>query len=185
MKLLMYFLSEMISQRDGHKRLVDYGYHDPLTGVGNRRAVREFEKDKLDTSRSYGIVMCDINGLKAVNDNGGHDAGDELIKTVASCLVEVFGRENVYRMGGDEFAVYAYVDSRQELEKQIEKVKSITDKKHAYVAIGYSYAEGGDPDYNARRTEADNNMYDEKRKFYSNANDRRKMDPRDGVIGPK
>ena len=107
-RLLMYFLSEMISQRDAKKRLMDYSYHDVLTGVGNRRAIGDFEKRKLNTSRSYGLIMCDINGLKAVNDSGGHAAGDELIKTVASCLTEVFGITNVYRMGGDEFAVYAY-----------------------------------------------------------------------------
>ena len=174
MRLLMYFLSSMIMQRDSHRRLVDYSYHDALTGVGNRRAIKEFENEELDTSRSYGIVICDINGLKAVNDNGGHAAGDELIKAVASCLSDAFGDENVYRMGGDEFAVYVYVDSRESFEKQIEKVRCAVKEKGIYVAIGYSYADGGDSDYNARRSEADNRMYDEKRRFYSNGNDRRR-----------
>ena len=173
-KLLMYFLSEMISQRDGHNRLVDYSYHDALTEVGNRRAIRDFEKEKLDTSRSYGFVMCDINGLKAVNDNGGHAAGDELIKTVASCLTSVFGSENVFRMGGDEFAVYVYEDTIQGLEEKIEKIRSLTSEKGAYVAMGYSFADGGGADYNAMRAEADKKMYDEKRRFYSAGNDRRR-----------
>ncbi len=56
-RLLMYFLSEMISQRDGHRRLLEYSYHDALTGVGNRRAIKKFEQEELDTSRSYGFVM--------------------------------------------------------------------------------------------------------------------------------
>ncbi len=174
MRLLMYFLSEMISQRDGHRLLVDYSYHDALTGVGNRRAIREFEKEELDTSRSYGFIMCDINGLKAVNDTRGHAAGDELIKTVASCLVEVFGFENVYRMGGDEFAIYSCEDSRQEFERQIDKVRTMVREKGAYVAIGYSFADGGDSDYNARRAEADKKMYNEKREFYRDGHDRRR-----------
>ena len=173
-RLLMYFLSEMISQRDGQKRLLEYSYHDVLTGVGNRRAIGEFEKRKLNTSRSYGLIMCDINGLKAVNDSGGHEAGDELIKTVASCLTEVFGSEKVYRMGGDEFAVYAYEDSQQAFEEKIETVRALVKEKGVHVAIGYSYADGGDTDYKARRTEADNRMYDEKRAFYSDGNDRRR-----------
>ncbi len=173
-KLLMYFLSEMISQRDGHRQLVDYSYHDALTGVGNRRAVKEFEKEKLDTSRPYGFVMCDINGLKSVNDIGGHAAGDKLIKTVASCLAAVFGYENVYRMGGDEFAVYAYDDNRADFEKRVDKVRSMLKEKGAFVSIGYSFADGGDPDHNARRAEADRNMYEEKREFYRDINDRRK-----------
>ena len=174
MRLLMYFLSSMIAQRDSHRRLVDYSYHDMLTGAGNRRAISRFEKEELDTSRSYGFVMCDINGLKAVNDNGGHAAGDELIRTVSACLTDVFGAENVYRMGGDEFAAYAYEDSREAFEEQIENVRSKIRDKGFHVAIGYSYADGGDPDYNARKKEADNRMYDEKRAFYSNGNDRRR-----------
>ena len=173
-RLLMYFLSEMISQRDGHKQLVNYSYHDALTGVGNRRAIREFEKEKLDTSRPYGLVVCDINGLKAVNDRGGHAAGDNLIKTVASCLAAVFGYENVYRMGGDEFAVYVYEDSRAGFETRVEKARSMMKEKGTQVAIGCSFADGGDPDYNARRTEADRKMYEEKREFYRDVNDRRK-----------
>ena len=177
MKLLMYFLSEMISQRDGHRQLVDYSYHDALTGVGNRRAIRKFEKEELDTSRSYGFVMCDINGLKTVNDTGGHAAGDELIRTVASCLTDAFGDENVYRMGGDEFAVYAYEDSEQAFESRIEGFRSAVSRKGAHVAIGSSYAEGGDPNYQTRRTEADSKMYEEKRRFYRDGNDRRRPRP--------
>ena len=173
MKLLMFFLSEMILQRDSHMRLVSYSFHDAMTGVGNRRAISEFEKERLNTTRSYGIVMCDINGLKAVNDNEGHAAGDELIKTVAMCLTKVFGFENVYRMGGDEFAAYAYEDSMERFVKQVEKLKSMVNEKGARLAIGYSFADGGDPDYNARRREADNKMYDEKRRYYRGDNDRR------------
>ncbi len=77
-------------------------------------------------------------------------------------------------MGGDEFAVYAYEDSQQAFEEKIEKVRLLVKEKGVHVAIGYSYADGGDPDYKARRTEADNRMYDEKRAFYSDGNDRRR-----------
>ena len=173
-RLLMYFLSSMMSQRNSRRRLVDYSYHDALTGAKNRRAIKDFEKKKLKTSRSYGFVMCDINGLKAVNDSGGHAAGDVLIKNAAACLTDVFGFDNVYRLGGDEFAVYTYEDSREGFEEKIEKVRTLAKEKGVYVAIGYSFAEGGDPDYDARRTEADRKMYDEKRAFYSDGHDRRR-----------
>lgn len=172
-RLLMFFLSEMVSQRDAHKRLMDYSYHDALTGVGNRRAIREFEREELDTSRPYGFIMFDINGLKAVNDSKGHDAGDDLIMAVASCITEVFGSENVYRMGGDEFAVYVYEDTKEEFERKIEKVRNMVSEKGAHVAIGYSFADAGDPDYNAHRVDADNRMYDEKREYYRGGHDRR------------
>lgn len=165
-RLLTFFLSEIISQRDNNERLLKYSYHDALTGVGNRRAIKEFEADKLDTSKPYGFVMCDINGLKAVNDNEGHEAGDEMIKSVATCLVKVFGIDNVYRMGGDEFAVYVFEDSKSAIETRIREVRSMTSKNGVQVSIGYSYAEAGDADYEAHRIDADNKMYVEKRKYY-------------------
>ena len=173
-RLLMFFLSELVANRDNNRRLVEYSYHDSLTGVGNRRALKQYEQDTLDTSRPYGFIMCDINGLKAVNDNEGHEAGDELIKTVANCLTDVFGSENVFRMGGDEFSVYVPDSSFPGLEKRVQKIRTMVSEKGFHVAIGYSYAENGDPDYNARKLEADNRMYDEKREFYRNDNDRRR-----------
>ena len=177
-RLLMFFLSELVARRDDHRQLVEYSYHDALTGVGNRRALREFEREKLDTSKPYGFIMCDINGLKAVNDHEGHEAGDELIKCVSDCISKVFGRENVYRMGGDEFAVYSFDESRQIFEDKIEKLREMIAKNGANVAIGRSYAEDGDPNYNAYRIKADNSMYDEKREFYRDAKDRRRTRPK-------
>ena len=174
MKLLMFFLSQMISQRDSRKILIEYSYHDALTGTLNRRAIREFEKESLDTSRSYGFVMCDINGLKNVNDTEGHEAGDRMIKTVASSLKETFGNDNVYRMGGDEFAAYVYEDSSAGLEEKIDKVRSEVQKQGINVALGYAFADGGDPDYQSLRIKADNRMYDEKREFYKDDKDRRR-----------
>ena len=173
-RLLMFFLSELVATRDNQRRLVDYSYHDALTEVGNRRALREFERDSLDTSRPYGFVMCDVNGLKAVNDKEGHEAGDAMIKNVASALSDVFGRDNVYRMGGDEFAVYCYEEFRQTFESKIEKVREMIAQKGIHVAIGGSFAQYGDKDYNSRKMEADKRMYDEKREFYRDDNDRRK-----------
>ncbi len=172
--LLMYFLSELVAQRDNQRRLVEYSYHDFLTGVGNRRAIKQFENNILDTSRPYGFIMCDINGLKAVNDNEGHDAGDELIKNVANCLISIFGESNIFRMGGDEFAVYAFEDTAKALQDKIDTFKKMIDERGYHVAVGYSYAEEGDPDYRTRKTEADNRMYDAKREFYCNGNDRRR-----------
>jgi GGDEF domain-containing protein len=77
-------------------------------------------------------------------------------------------------MGGDEFAVYAFEDTAQILQDKIDSFKKMIDEKGYHVAVGYSYAEEGDPDYRTRKTEADNRMYDAKREFYRNGNDRRR-----------
>ncbi len=173
-RLLMFFLSELVARRDYHRQLMEYSYQDALTGVGNRRAIKEYEKEVLDTSKPYGFVMCDINGLKTVNDNEGHEMGDKLIISVSSCLTEIFGNRNVFRLGGDEFAVYTADDTKQAFEKKVEELRTMVTEKGYYLAMGYSYAPEGDSDYISRKIEADNRMYDEKRKFYSNEKDRRR-----------
>ena len=173
-RLLMFFLSELVARRDHHRRLIQYSYQDALTGVGNRRAIKEYEKDILDTSNPYGFIMCDINGLKTVNDNEGHEMGDMLIISVSSCMSEVFGHENVFRLGGDEFAVYSADENLEIFERKINEFKDMVTERGFHVALGYSYVQDGDPDYNTRKIEADNRMYDEKRRFYSNDKDRRR-----------
>jgi diguanylate cyclase (GGDEF)-like protein len=93
-------------------RLSAYAYEDALTGLVNRRAFRERLERAVHRSRTAGgtvtLVMCDVDGLKAVNDRHGHEAGDRLLIQVAealrSCLAGI--PEGVAcRTGGDEFCV--------------------------------------------------------------------------------
>lgn len=64
---------------------------DPLTGLANRRAFDDRAAvafgDYLGGGPAVGVIMCDVNGLKAVNDRAGHSAGDRLIMAVADILV--------------------------------------------------------------------------------------------------
>lgn len=79
---------------------------DGLTGLKNRRGYEEdIEPLKLPGGlKGVSLVMLDVNGLKYVNDNIGHSAGDELIKGAAACIKEAAGEYGVtYRTGGDEF----------------------------------------------------------------------------------
>lgn len=83
---------------------------DPLTGAGNRRALRERLTIELAHHRMAGaqltVLALDLNGFKALNDTVGHSAGDELLCTVARELTSIVdGRGEVVRQGGDEFAV--------------------------------------------------------------------------------
>lgn len=92
-----------------HKdRLIKYlSFHDPLTGLYNRRFYQE-EMKRLDKERNIpiSIVMADINGLKLVNDAYGYKAGDELIRKIAGIISrECRADDIIARIGGDEFAV--------------------------------------------------------------------------------
>ena len=59
----------------------------------------------MQKKAEFSIFVIDANGLKFVNDNYGHEIGNELIMKVTQMITEVFGEENAYRIGGDEFAV--------------------------------------------------------------------------------
>jgi diguanylate cyclase (GGDEF)-like protein len=82
---------------------------DPLTGLGNRRALAEALKSALDdpTTRST-LAVFDLNGFKSYNDRFGHPAGDALLIRLAHCLQStVAGYGRAFRMGGDEFCILA------------------------------------------------------------------------------
>lgn len=79
---------------------------DPLTGVGNRRALEERLTAARDSGRAVTVLALDVDGLKLVNDTYGHACGDELLQLVANLLVEqARATDAVVRSGGDEFFV--------------------------------------------------------------------------------
>ncbi len=82
---------------------------DELTHVKNKTAYHETETELQrqikEGNVEFGIVICDLNDLKAVNDSEGHRAGDEYIKAACALICRVFQHSPVFRIGGDEFAV--------------------------------------------------------------------------------
>ena len=85
-----------------------YAYQDPLTGLANRRKLDDYLRELQDSQGEAALLVCDLDGLKEVNDREGHAAGDALLRGVAGVLSEVasaFPASLVARMGGDEFCV--------------------------------------------------------------------------------
>ena len=82
---------------------------DPLTGLGNRRALDQYIAKISNTTAPFfriGCIVCDLNDLKLTNDLHGHLVGDQLIKDFAKCLEICFENRGVpFRTGGDEFYV--------------------------------------------------------------------------------
>lgn len=84
---------------------------DPLTKVKNATAFTAkvsdlTEKINADATIRFAVIVCDINDLKLENDNYGHDIGDRYIQNCSSLICDVFTHSPVYRVGGDEFAVF-------------------------------------------------------------------------------
>jgi len=81
--------------------------HDSLTGLYNRISFEQ-EMQRLDREKflSVGIIVCDVDGLKLVNDTLGHNAGDKILKTATDILKNSFREKDIIaRIGGDEFAI--------------------------------------------------------------------------------
>lgn len=81
---------------------------DPLTGVKSKLAYAEREDILNDMIRAgemepFAVVVCDVNGLKQINDTLGHKAGDDYIKSASSLICELYHHSPVFRVGGDEF----------------------------------------------------------------------------------
>ncbi|HET6651842.1 MAG TPA: sensor domain-containing diguanylate cyclase [Nocardioides sp.] len=105
-------LGGALARADREETLAQLAYHDPLTGLLNRRAIDDHARVAFEVPpgmrREVGVVALDINGLKQTNDRLGHQAGDELIQRVAGELVRSFADLKacvVGRVGGDEFTV--------------------------------------------------------------------------------
>jgi diguanylate cyclase (GGDEF)-like protein len=82
---------------------------DSLTGLRNHRAFQERIRSELmrtqGDSSIIGLIMLDVDGFKELNDSLGHLAGDQILRDLATALTDVVDRRDVYRYGGDEFAV--------------------------------------------------------------------------------
>lgn len=106
-------LSGALSRAIHFEALEDLAFRDSMTGLANRRALDEAAAHVLGRvaeapGRRVTAVAVDVNGLKAVNDSGGHAAGDHLLTTIAGLLLRHFSQLSgslVARVGGDEFAV--------------------------------------------------------------------------------
>ena len=85
-------------------------YTDPLTGVKSKHAFAT-EEGHIETKiidgdiKDFGVIVCDVNGLKHINDTMGHKAGDDYIRAACKMLCEYFKHSPIFRIGGDEFVI--------------------------------------------------------------------------------
>lgn len=97
---------------DANAQLATYAHTDQLTGLPNRRALREVLQRQLAQGQRQGtfvlVAFIDLDGFKAINDTHGHDAGDHFLAEIAARLRETLRQQDfAARHGGDEFVVIA------------------------------------------------------------------------------
>ena len=109
-------------------------------------------------------MYIDLNGLKRVNDQFGHRAGDELIVRAAMAAAEVFA-EDVYRVGGDEFVVLRFDITQEEFAARTDQLRKKMRENQINASIGTVWREtAGDLEELLRC--ADESMYSEKKQYY-------------------
>nr|WP_240699994.1 EAL domain-containing protein [Sphingomonas gei] len=98
--------AEQRRAQGAEQRAHQLAYHDPLTGLPNRRALAEALDTRMAGGAPLGLLIIDLDRFKSINDVHGHPAGDQLLRDVAARLSAVVGGQgSSYRLGGDEFAV--------------------------------------------------------------------------------
>ena len=147
-------------------------YRDGLTGVKSKHAYLEME-DSLEGKMQAGalsdlaIVVCDVNGLKKINDTLGHKAGDEYIKKACAMVCEIFAHSPVYRIGGDEFVV---ILRGKDYDNRTALMHELHNRSVLHISTQGAVVSGGAAEYQAGQDQsiqdvferADSAMYKEK-----------------------
>ena len=165
-------------KREGERRVEEertYAITDQLTGLLNRRAYEEDFRALTQAALPDDLIYiaADVNGLKNINDEKGHVAGDELIIGAASCLKMIFAKYGkVYRTGGDEFVAIIRAD-----KVLVSKIKSDMDSvisswqgklvKSLFISFGMAQV-AEEPELSLAKIAkiADKRMYQNKNAFY-------------------
>jgi len=150
-------------------------YKDPLTSVRNVNSYTEF-KESIEVNirngkiREFAVVVFDLNDLKYVNDNLGHEAGDKYIKDGCTLICKTFTHSPVFRIGGDEFAAFLTNDDYNHRDELIYEFNSQVEDNltngGAVVSAGISvYDAEKDSGYDEVFARADVLMYDRKKEL--------------------
>lgn len=152
---------------------------DELTGIKNKNAfsehVREIDEaiNIGDIDPVFGVVMCDINDLKQINDTRGHSFGDEAIQKACRMICDIFEESSVYRIGGDEFVVILTGNDFTNRESLLATLKKESETNGRFrtgpvVACGMAkYNPGVDRNFHEVYNRADGRMYANKNELKS------------------
>ena len=170
---IQFFVTNSLDRKKQQAYLEKLSYRDMLTGLYNRnRYIERLEAYKQVQDQQIGAIYIDLNGLKKVNDEQGHRAGDELIVRAAGTIAGIFA-EDAYRVGGDEFVVILLDVSREDFARKTEQLRRQMQENGVDASIGGVWQASTENLENLLRR-ADENMYREKKRYYSQADAARK-----------
>lgn len=150
-------------------------YRDPLTGLNNRTSMEKNLPREIDLAKRYGqsmaLLMMDLDGFKQINDDFGHDVGDQVLREVATAIRRVVRNTDlVFRYGGDEFVgglaqtdIHGAIDVSERIRSSIENLdlSAFGVSNRVRVSIGITLVRHGD-NFLSTFKRADKAMYQAK-----------------------
>jgi diguanylate cyclase (GGDEF)-like protein len=166
LELTTFFLASEISNYLLLDKLKILSTIDTLTSVRNRNEMNN-RVDRIVAGNEpvpQGVLFADLNGLKRVNDEQGHAAGDKMLRAAASILQSVFHDGEVYRAGGDEFMILVNEISEDDVQDRVARVHFLSGKtENVRFSIGVCY---GKKNIRKAMRLADERMYAFKNGYY-------------------
>lgn len=160
-----YFLQNDLEKRKVYGKLERLSYKDSLTGLNNRNKYSQVIAELSDNpAEVLGIIYMDLNGLKKINDQEGHDSGDLLLKRTGKILFDIFDLD-AYRIGGDEFVIILPNVEKADFDNKINILRDTMEKEQIDISVG-SLWEDGEIKITDQLREADQLMYLEKTSYY-------------------
>lgn len=165
-------IGEDITERKEFEEKLKYiSFRDSLTGLYNRtyfeHSLQLLEKENVVP---VGMIVCDVDGLKLVNDTLGHSIGDQLLKLTADLIKHCFREgDQMFRIGGDEFAIILPKSDLPVVERACQRMRKAVEKYNQdhvefplSLSVGFAVSGETKPDVKEVFKEADDGMYREK-----------------------
>jgi len=164
------FVVDDLNKRKLVHSLKQMNYVDSLTGLKNRNSYLKRLQELQKSQQALGVVYLDINGLKKANDTHGHTYGDSLISRASVLLTKIF-KDDVYRIGGDEFVVLCVNAERNDFYNLVDKLRRRADRDNeCKLSIGAKW-DDGTSSVGDLIAAADELMYINKQSYYHTSSD--------------
>jgi len=163
-------------------------YVDAMTKVRSSRAYHEKLSEigtKIENGTAdFSVAVFDINSLKEINDQYGHEYGDQIIVAAANAISSAFGVNNTYRIGGDEYVAFmentdeaAMAEKMKQVDTAVAAYNASEEKSGVFLAVSKgasSFIPGQDTSFKEVFSRADKIMYNDKTAYYQTYADRRR-----------